>query len=57
MNTAEAAAFLAEANHEIRRYCDGGSCRSSGLCAFSDQAGRVDCIQGTCRALTDDGGP
>lgn len=57
VNDAGASAFLAEANAEGERYCDGGNCRISGLCAVSYQRQFVDCVGGRCVALSDDGGP
>lgn len=56
VNDAGAAAFLAEANAEGERYCDGGTCRVSGLCAVSYQRQLVDCVSGRCVAISDDGG-
>lgn len=57
VSDAGAAAFLAEANLEGARYCDGGRCGSGGLCGLSFRGRQVDCLGGRCVAVPDDAGP
>ena len=60
VNVREAGAFYMEALAETKRFCADAHCLQSGSgCseALSYSAGRVACVQGTCVALTDDGGP
>lgn len=54
VNDAGLASFLAEANLEIDRYCDGGLCRGAPSCVFSYVS--ADCLNGTCVARREDGG-
>jgi hypothetical protein len=58
VNTASATAFRSEADAESQRYCGTQApCHEAGDCALSFSAGRVDCVNARCVALTDHGGP
>lgn len=52
----DAGAFLAEANIELDRYCDGGPCRSFATCANGRNDYQPRCIQNRCRPELIDGG-
>lgn len=54
VNDAGVSSFLAEANAEISRYCDGALCRGGPSCAFTYVS--ADCVSGQCVARREDGG-
>ena len=56
VNATSAAAFLAEANAEGARYCDGGHCGGSASCSSSYDLKLTDCLFGKCIPRSDDGG-
>lgn len=49
-------AFREESGIEMARYCDGAQCRLAGSCLVMYELKLVDCRNGHCVALKDDGG-